>query len=145
VTAAEPLHAVPDYEPPAVVEVEEDVDFDFDAAWAERKAAQKPPKVRVFGKIYTLPNSLPAKVILFAVKAQKSGRDASSKIEPVEAYDLMASIVGKDNLANILDDGLEMDDMPDLLERCQEIYNRRSGNPQALAVTTGAEVSTSSD
>ena len=147
-TAAEPLHPeVLDWEPPEVVDVEDEVDYDFDEAWAERKAAEKPPKIRVFGTVYRLPNSLPAKLILFAVNAKRSGRAAESKIEPAEAYDLMASLLGKSNLTAILDAGLQMDDMPDLLQRCQEIYNRRQaaqGNRLAPA-TTGAVAATSSN
>lgn len=147
-TAAEPLRAVQDWEPPQVVDVdvEDEVDYDFDEAWAERKAAEKPPKIRVFGKVYRLPNSLPAKLILFAVNAKRSGRAADSKIDPAEAYDLMASLIGKSNLGAIMDDGLEMDDMPDLLQRCQEIYNRRQAGPgnRTAPAVTGAEASASS-
>ncbi|GAA0638271.1 hypothetical protein GCM10010174_70160 [Kutzneria viridogrisea] len=118
-------------------DVEDVVDYDFDEAWRERKAAQKPPRIRLFGKVYTLPNSLPAKLILFAVKASRSGRPADSQVQIEEAYELLASLLGRTNLAEILDAGLEMADLPDVLERCQELYKRRQGNPGAPA-TTGA-------
>jgi hypothetical protein len=122
--------------------VEEQVDYDFDAAWRERKAAERPPTIRVFGTVYRLPNSLPAKLILFAAKAQRDGRGAESKIDPLEAYDLMACLLGRANLDAILSAGLEMDDMPDLLAQCNRIYKARMGNPKAPA-TTGADPTTS--
>lgn len=134
------------WEAPDVVELEEPVDFDFDEAWAERRAAQKPPKIRLFGKVYSLPNSLPAKLILFAVQARRGGRAADSQVTADEAYDLLSALLREDNLISILNDGLEMDDLPDLLERCQNIYKARQsrkdtpgGNGQAPAVTTGAQ------
>jgi hypothetical protein len=124
---------------------EEEVDYDFDVAWRERKAAETPPKIRLNGVVYTLPNSLPALLILFGVNARKQGRAADSKVTVDEAFDLLSALLGRDNLLAILRGGLLLDDLPDLLERCQNIYKMRQereatrGNQPAPATTGAAE------
>ncbi|GAA0605607.1 hypothetical protein GCM10010174_22960 [Kutzneria viridogrisea] len=125
-------------------EQDEVVDYDFDEAWRERKAARVAPRIRLLGKVYTLPNSLPAKLILFAVSARRAGRVASEEVNAEEAFDMLAALLGESNLRDLLDRGLEIDDLPDLLGTCQRVYQeRQSGNGSAPA-TTGANGSTPS-
>lgn len=129
-------------------ETDETVDYDFDEAWRERKAARVAPRIRVLGKVYTLPHSLPAKLILFAVATRKNGRAADDQVSAEEAFDMLSALFGEENLVDILNRGLEMDDLPDLLANCQQVYQKRSaGNGPAgngLAPTAGATVSTQS-
>lgn len=122
---------------------DETVDYDFDEAWRERKAARVAPRIRVLGKVYTLPHSLPAKLILFAVAARKNGRAADDQVSADEAFDMLSALFGEENLVDILNRGLEMDDLPDLLANCQQVYQKRSAG-NGLAPTAGATVSTPS-
>lgn len=127
-----------------------DVDYDFDEAWRERKAARVAPKIRVLGKVYTLPHSLPAKLILFAVSAKKNGRPATDQVSAEEAFDMLSALLGEENLVDLLNRGLEIDDLPDLLGTCQQVYQKRSerlsGNVVALPPTAArAPESTRSD
>jgi hypothetical protein len=108
---------------------QEVVDYDFDEAWRERKAARVAPRIRVLGKVYELPHSLPAKLILFAVSARKQGRAADEEVNPEEAFDMLSALLGEENLIDILNRGLEMDDLPDLLGNCQQVYQRRQERP----------------
>jgi len=108
------------------------VDHDFDEAWRERKAARVAPRIRLLGKVYTLPPSLPAKLILFAVNARRAGRPAADQVDAEEAFDMLAALLGEDNLVDLLERGLEVDDLPDLLATCQRLYQeRQSGNGAA--------------
>ncbi|WP_370422733.1 hypothetical protein AB8O64_30825 [Streptomyces sp. QH1-20] len=123
------------------------VDYDFDEAWRERKAARVAPRIRVLGKVYTLPPSLPAKLILFAVSARKQGRAADAQVTAEESFDMLASLLGEANLLDILDRGLEMDDLPDLLGQCQNVYKARqergpdgpAGTPPGNRLAPGAQ------
>jgi len=123
------------------------VDYDFDEAWRERKAARVAPRIRILGKVYTLPHSLPAKLILFAVSARKQGRPAEDQVNAEEAFDMLSALLGEENLVDILNRGLEMDDLPDLLGNCQQVYQKRqeqsAGNGHAPSAA-GATASTPS-
>ncbi|MFB6722922.1 hypothetical protein ACFCV3_22275 [Kribbella sp. NPDC056345] len=118
---------------------DQEVDYDFDEAWRERKAARVAPKIRILGKVYTLPHSLPAKLILFAVSAQKNGRSASDEVTAEEAFDMLSALLGEENLVDILNRGLEIDDLPDVLGTCQQVYKNRQAAPgNGVAPAKGA-------
>jgi hypothetical protein len=121
---------------PAAVN-DEPVDYDFDEAWRERKAARTAPRIRVLGKVYTLPASLPAKLILFAVTAKKHGRPASDQVTAEEAFDMLSALLGEENLLDLLNRGLEMDDLPDLLGTCQQVYQKRAELSSANSANSG--------
>jgi hypothetical protein len=122
---------------PAVPDDDVDVDYDFDEAWRERKAARVAPRIRILGKVYSLPHSLPAKLILFAVSARKTGRPADDQVTAEEAFDMLSSLLGEANLVDILNRGLEIDDLPDLLGKCQQVYQRRQERSAGNGVATG--------
>ena len=125
---------------PVGVHGDADVDYDFAEAWRERKAARVAPRIRVLGKVYTLPPSLPAKLILFAVSARRKERAAEDLVTAEEAFDMLSALLGEANLLDILERGLEIDDLPDLLAQCQQVYQRRSeGN---AVVPAGAPAGT---
>jgi hypothetical protein len=119
---------------PATPADDEPVDYDFDEAWRERKAARVAPRIRVLGKVYTLPASLPAKLILFAVSAKKNGRPAHDQVTAEEAFDMLSALLGEENLLDLLNRGLEMDDLPDLLGTCQQVYQKRAEQPSGNVV-----------
>jgi len=135
-------------EPTGVQDDQLTVDYDFDEAWRERKAARVAPRIRILGKVYTLPHSLPAKLILFAVSAKKNGRSATEEVNAEEAFDMLSALLGEQNLVDILNRGLEIDDLPDVLGTCQQLYQNRQQNPgngQAPAPSvTGATANTPS-
>jgi hypothetical protein len=120
------------------LDVDVDVDYDFDEAWRERKASRVAPRIRVLGKVYTLPHSLPAKLILFAVSARRNGRPAGDEVTAEESFDLLSALLGEANLRDLLDRGLEIDDLPDLLTTCQQVYQRRQERPGGNGSAAGA-------
>jgi hypothetical protein len=102
---------------------DEEVDYDFDEAWAERKVTQ--PTIRLKGNVYHLPAVIPAKFILFVAKATK-GKKATDDVTPQEAIVLFEMILGKDNTKEILESGIGLDELPEVLEQIQRIYMKRA-------------------
>jgi hypothetical protein len=96
---------------PAVPDDDVDVDYDFDEAWRERKAARVAPRIRILGKVYSLPHSLPAKLILFAVSARTTGRPADDQVTAEEAFDMLG--------------------------KCQQVYQRRQERSAGNGVAPG--------
>ncbi|MEC3977906.1 hypothetical protein [Amycolatopsis sp. H20-H5] len=122
------------YRPPMPPPELEDVDHDFDAAWAERR--RKGKRVRIRGNVYELPASVPAKVILFAAKAKRTGADLAKQVDPVEIIDLLSSLLGTENIGQLLADGLDFDEMGDVMGYCMASYRTdvAPGEEQAPAV-----------
>jgi hypothetical protein len=122
------------------------VDYDFDEAWEHQRAQRAPgPKIRLKGTVYELPQSMPAKLILFATNAKRQGRTAADQVRPEETRELLGSILGMDNIDKILSAGVDMEQLGDVLGRCMALYKRRmdaAGNPLA-PTPTGAPPTTS--
>jgi hypothetical protein len=98
----------------------DDIVHDFDADWAARDA--KAPKVKICGKVYRLPGEIPAKIILYAAKAKKSGLAATDVVDETQLVDMLNSLLGKDNVAQIMDDGLGVRQMADVMNYCMDTY-----------------------
>jgi hypothetical protein len=130
--------------PPAAPEpVDEQVDYDFDAAWAERRA--KAPRVRILGKVYRLPSTPPAKIILFLSRNQAH---PTREIRPDELLELLGTLLGGNaNMQTLLSDGLEMDQLSDVMQYCMNSYKtakeEAGGQGEAPAPTTGQETTPS--
>lgn len=113
--------------PPTPAPVEEQVDHDFDAAWAERRA--KAPRVRVLGRVYRLPRSAPAKIILFMAR-NKDRPDQS--LNPDELIEMLGCLLGGvDNVHDMLSNGLEMDELEDVMRYCLSSYKSANAGAEA--------------
>jgi hypothetical protein len=117
---------------------DDDVDYDFDAEWAARGAVG--PRVRIRKRVYQLPASPPAKLILWAAN---NNRASKKKTNLAEVVDLLGSLLGKDNVDQVLADGLEIDQLGDVIRFCMgRLKEWRAG--EAEAPEAGATGSTPS-
>lgn len=102
---------------------EEEVDFDFDAAWADR--IQTKPRIRLKGVVYELPPVIPAKLILYISKSTK-GKKATDEVDVSAFPEMLALIFGKENATNIMNSGVGVDELPEVMETVQRIYMDRA-------------------
>lgn len=134
----EPFAPPPAAPEPVDEQVDEQVDYDFDQAWAERRA--KAPRVRILRKVYILPSTPPAKIILFLSRNQAH---PDREIRPDELLELLGTLLGGDaNMQALLSDGLEMDQLSDVMQYCMNSYKtakaqEAGGQGEAPAPTTG--------
>ena len=116
--------------------------IDFDAFRAEQKA--DPIVLKLGGNSYTLPASLPATMALDIIR--KNGEDASVELGAADLVPMGEAIFGgPEQFKHILDDnGVGMDELPDLFKMVFEAYNGEpeAPNPESPA-STPAEAATS--
>lgn len=74
-------------------------------------------QMKVAGKTYDLPATLPAKAVLSQMKMAEEGTQDLSSIA-----DWVESIVGKDNFNSMLDDGIGWEKLNDILVWLLEAY-----------------------
>lgn len=115
----------------------EDIDYDFDAAWAERRRRGK--RVRIRGQVYELPASVPAKVILFAAKAKKSGAGLNKAVSPEEIVDLLSSLLGVANMDRLMASGMDFDEMGDVMAYCMKSYRQWGPGEDEAPTVTGPQ------
>jgi hypothetical protein len=97
-----------------------EVDHDFDAAWAE----VIPKRVKIKGKVYTLPAELPASVMILAARRQrsKSGRtDTFQQFEEIFGYFMTPAAYQQ-----LLADGLGIGQLNQILDYCLHAYGIRT-------------------
>ena len=88
---------------------------DFDEAY--KAEADEKLQIKVAGKTYDLPATLPARTVLAQM------RYASRSTVPMEYLpDWIASLVGQENFDQMLEDGMTWDQMNDLLVYLLEEY-----------------------
>ncbi len=102
---------------------EDDVDFDFDLAWSERTVTA--PRIRLMGETYTLPKVMPAKIILLITKETK-GKKSTDEVDPQVILSMMEILFGKENVEQIMNSGLGIEQLPEVVERIQRIYMDRA-------------------
>lgn len=107
----------------------DDVDFDFDAHW--RNVRAKPKTIKVLGRVYELPASVPAKVMLFAMR---NSHNPGRRVQLTEVMELLGMIVGQKALDQMLEDGIGFEDqLTDVLAYCMRRYNELGGRGGAGA------------
>ena len=82
---------------------------DFDALFKEKEV--KGAEFKLYGKKYTLPQSLPAKTALYLAKCE-----SEAKIEGVLLEVISNDLFGKDNVADWLERGMGIKQLQDLIE-----------------------------
>lgn len=90
---------------------------DFDAAASE--SAGEKIEFKIAGKTYELPGELPARVVL----TQMRYMDSQGGMEPSSLPVWLESLVGKDNLDEMLDNGATWPQLDSLLQYLLEAYN----------------------
>ena len=102
---------------------------DFDEALNADK--QEKLQLKVAGKTYELPATLPARAVL----AQMSMAEGD-ELNLASIADWIKSIVGEDNFQQMLDDGVAWDQMNGMLEWMLEAYGLTAGETEEEAETT---------
>lgn len=93
---------------------------DFDEFWSERNV--EPLKVKVFGKVYTLPGAIPASVVLALLRAQAEG---VQELQPSAVLTLAESLFGKSVLDEWLAQGMQLDQLVDVIRWVTDQYGQR--------------------
>lgn len=88
---------------------------DFDKAL---EADKEPLQIKVAGKTYELPATLPARTVLAQMKYANVGDTIPMDIMP----EWIASLVGQDKLNQMLDDGMTWEQMNEVLGYLLEVY-----------------------
>jgi hypothetical protein len=101
---------------------DEYVDFDFDQSWAERKTVS--PKIRAFGKVYELPPNIPAKLILILTRLQKTN-NPNDEVPIKDLMEMLNLTIGKNNVEELMNSGLDMEQLEQLMEKVNDIYAKR--------------------
>jgi len=93
---------------------------DFDAFFAE--ATGEPVRFRLRGRDYELPPSLPAAIVLKAIRETADlGPDAD--LPPRIILDIIEQVLGPANLSQLLDDGASIIELGELLRWLMAIYS----------------------
>lgn len=124
---------------------DDDLAVDFDEAWAEEDA--KAPKIRLMGKIYTLPTTMPARLVLFVHRARVGADDNNREMKVTEVKGLVGTLIGTDAVDEIIERGIGFDRLGDVLKRCMDIYRKRNNTntedePGEATAPTGAAPAT---
>jgi len=97
-----------------------DVTFDFDEFWAEKEEQDK--KIKVFGKVYSLPPSPRAGVILRLMKMRKAKGD-KGKIPEEELIEMAEGLIGPKEMRQMFNDGLTISQLEDVMKKIWELYS----------------------
>ena len=106
---------------------------DFDAALDE--AANKPIKFKIAGNDYQLPGQLPARVVL----TQMRFMDASGGLPQNSLPEWLESLVGKDNLNDMLDKGATWTQLDSLLQWLLTEYGIAGDGEEEVEVESEGE------
>jgi len=100
--------------------------IDFDAVVAERDAARTPVRVRYAGKEWDLYPSMPAIITMRIVRWTAEGRSGDT-ITRGELLELAADLVPPDVLDGWHEEGIDNEDLGDLLRRVFQAYTTEDG------------------
>lgn len=96
---------------------------DFDAMWGEAFPDEADrPKVRVFGEDVLLPVSVPALLVLRAVRAAEAAESGNATLTADEVYRSACSIYGRERIDKWLENGLGLSQLSDLVNHAIRIY-----------------------
>jgi len=97
--------------------------FDFDRFWAEAmpKEADR-RKVRVFGEDVFLPVSIPARIILRAMRAAEAGEGENATLSADEVDKAACALYGQERIEAWLDRGLTVGQLGDLVNHAIRLY-----------------------
>ena len=102
---------------------------DFDEALNADK--QEKLQLKVAGKTYELPATLPARAVLAKISMAEG-----EELTLASIADWIKSIVGEESFQQMLDDGVAWDQMNSMLEWMLEAYGLTAGETEEEAETT---------
>jgi len=118
-------------EEPLGDELGEDLDKDFDAAWAN----EKPKRVKIKGRVYTLPADIPASVLILLVRQRRAERDGGDGLVWLEQ--ILKGLLGEAGYQQILADGIGISHIRDIVDWCLDVYGLRTKDGQGEAKAPG--------
>lgn len=95
---------------------------DFDEAIEADK--KEDVQLKVAGKVYTLPATLPARTVLTQMRYATEGQEIPMNVLP----EWISSLVGNDNFNQMLDDGMTWEQMNEVLAFLLETYGLAGGS-----------------
>lgn len=112
---------------------------DFDEALEADKKEEV--QLKVAGKVYTLPATLPARTVLTQMRYASEGQEIPMNVLP----EWIGSLVGQENFDQMLSDGMTWEQMNEVLAFLLEAYGLAGNSDVAEAVgeTAGEEGSDS--
>jgi len=81
-------------------------------------------QLKVAGKVYTLPATLPARTVLTQMRYATEGQEIPMNVLP----EWITSLVGNDNFNQMLDDGMTWEQMNEVLAFLLEAYGLAGGS-----------------
>lgn len=108
---------------------------DFDAAWAEQ--ASDAPRIKAFGREFTLPKSPPVKLLLIIMRARDGGDDATFSDRQVA--DMFGLLLGRETANALIDEGVSIEQMEQIITWAQQLYEQQSGGDGDPPVTGGPD------
>jgi hypothetical protein len=106
---------------------------DFDEALEADKDERV--QIKVAGKSYELPATLPARTVLTQMRFQTDGNQIPMDVIP----DWIESLVGKNNYEDMLDNGMTWNQMNEVLAYLLEIYGLTPAGDEAVGETVDTE------
>lgn len=98
---------------------------DFDAMWGEAFPDEADrPKVRVFGEDVLLPASIPARIILKAVRSAEAGDNSDRSLRLEEVYEQACALYSKERIEDWMDRGLTFKQLDELVGYAIQLYMR---------------------
>lgn len=127
--------------------------FDFDAFMVEAEPEKdNRPMVRVFGEDVYLPATIPARIVLRAMRAAEAGEDASTQLRLEEVYSQACALYTKERVEGWMDKGLTMAQLDRLVGEGLRLYMQPEdddtdgeGNPPAPEHGAKGKVASSND
>ncbi len=109
---------------------------DFDEALEADN--QENVQLKVAGKVYTLPATLPARTVLTQMRYSTEGDQIPMDVIP----EWISSLVGKDNYEDMLDNGMTWNQMNEVLAYLLEVYGLSASYDETVGETVDTEEDT---
>ena len=89
---------------------------DFDKFFKEKqetKGANERPSFKMYGKVFSISSSFKAKTVVELLRMQ-----ATKDVEPSLVLDMLEGLLGKEQLNELLDNGITMEQLEDIMMWC---------------------------
>lgn len=114
------MSATPEHPWVDAAEYDDELDHDFDEAWADLK----PKRVRILGRVYNLPPERPAKVMILLIRERKQ-RKSDGERNMALLEEILTTMFGEVAYQRILADGIGLDSqVGDVVDYCMSAYNK---------------------
>ena len=94
--------------------------IDFDAMFKEKE--RQPILAKIKGQEFLFPAQMPAVVMLKIQRMEESGVDSSAEVSYEQTVTLYTDLIGVDNFQKLLDLGVSVNELNDVLEGVMSAY-----------------------